>query len=156
MDRFDPNEWTKQFVRQEPEFCMDILRQVNATVIDLVREENYAPAVAGLDRILNGLITFQNAGANVRPHLCMFSWMEAEIIAFGMDAPERNRRNTAIQLYEDARDFAKSENTRNSISQIISQLRAGTPLSVMRQERGPDFAEDIASMLEDLQRQLVA
>ena len=156
MDRFDPNEWTKQFVRQEPEFCMDILRQINATVIDLVREEDYAPAVAGLDRILNGLITFQNAGANVKPHLCMFSWMEAEIIAFGVDAPEENCRATAIQLYEDARDFAKSENTRDNISELISILRSRTPLSVLRQERGTDFAEEIASVLEDLQRQLIA
>lgn len=156
MDKFDPNEWTPKFVRNEPEFCMELLRQINATVIEVVREKNYAPAVAGLDRILNGLITILKAGGNVKPHLCMFSWMEAEIIAFGIDAPEEKCRRTAIALYEDARDFAKSENTKNDISQMISALRSRTPLSVLRQERGGDLAEEVAEILEDLQEKLVA
>ena len=154
MDRHDPNQWTEKFVKSEPSFCMQILREINATVAELVDERNYPPAVAGLDRILNGLITFQNAGADMRPHLCFFSWMEAEIIAFGIDAPEENRRKTAISLYEDARDFAKSQNTKDNISAVIKELKRGVPLNKLRTEYDPDFPDSVVETLGDLQEQL--
>lgn len=154
MDRYDPNEWTEQFVKSETDFCMETLRNINETVAALVDEGNYPPAVAGLDRILNGLITFQNAGADVRPHLCFFSWMEAEIIAFGLDAPEDYRRKTALALYEDARDFAKSQSTRDNLSLLIVDLKTSVPLDEMKETYDPDFPEAVVETLGDLQEQL--
>ena len=154
MDRYDPNEWTESFVKSEASFCMQTLRNINETVAALIDERNYPPAVAGLDRILNGLITFQNAGADVRPHLCLFSWLEAEVIAFGMDAPEDYRRKTALSLFEDARDFAKSQNTRDNLSVIIVDLKTGVPLNKIRDEYEPDFPDSVIEGLANLQEEL--
>lgn len=155
MDRYDPNDWNTRFVSREPEFCMQVLRQTNATVIELLEAEEFAPAVAGMDRILNGLITFLNAGAKVRPHLCFFSWMLAEIAAFGVDAPEDRRKKVAIGNLEDARDFAGSEGTKDTLSQIIREMKSRDSLARIQQRVDPDFPESVIDMLNDLQEKLV-
>lgn len=154
MDRYDPNDWNQRFVRQEPDFCMSVLRDTNETVINLLEQGNFAPAVAGLDRILNGLFTFLNAGADVRPHICFFSWMEGAVIAFGVDAPELLRKENAIKVLEDARDFAKGENTKQNITTLITEIKRTSSLSTLRDEFDPDFPESIIETLSDLQEQL--
>lgn len=154
MDRYDPNEWSERFVARDPDFCMSVLRNVNETVIDLLENGNYAPAVAGLDRILNGLFTFLNAGADVRAHICFFSWMEGMVIAFGVQAPESKRKENAIKVLEDARDFAKGENTKQNISMLISDIRSASSLSALCDEYDPEFPSSVVETLGDLQEQL--
>ncbi len=154
MDRYDPNEWTQRFVTREPDFCLSVICQTTEQVIQLVKMRQYTPAISGLDRILNGLITFQNAGADFRPYICMFSWIEATIIALGANAPEENRRRTAISLYEDARDFATSENTKQNITSIIRILNSGRPLLSLKDDIEPDFPYSVEEILEDLLNRL--
>lgn len=156
MDRYDPNEWTKRFVTDEPEFCINVLRDINETVAALISERNFPPAVAGLDRIINGLIVFQNAGADFLPHICFFSWVEGELIAFGLEGANPSiRRQNAIKCYEDARDFAKSQNTKDNLTPIIEDLKAGVPFDELREDYDPDFPDSCVEMLGDLQERLV-
>lgn len=154
MDRYDPNEWTKSFVTENKSFCLEQLRIANNRVIELVQNGDYAPAIAGLDRIINGLITMLNAGGDYRSHICFFSWIEADIILFGMNAPEDKKLETALKLLEDARDFAKSETAKQNISAMISDLRSGKSISTMRQEYGSEFPVAEVDMLRDLNGKL--
>lgn len=156
MDRFDPNEWTPAFVSSNQIFCVQVLQDTCGTIVDLVRGRQYKPAVAGLDRLLNGLILMQNHGSrDFGSHICFCSWAEAEIIAFGMvDAPEDKRREIALKLYEDARDFAQSEKTKAIISAAIRDLRSGKPLNAVQQTHDPDFPGSIPDILETVREKL--
>lgn len=155
MDRYDPNDWNKRFVKSEPDFCMSVLRSINETVIQCLEDQEYAPAVAGMDRILNGLITFINAGADMRPHVCFFSWMEGMIIAFGLSGLESRRKENAIKVLEDARDFAKGETTKRNVSALISEIKGTSSLLELRDEVDPDFPESVIETLNNLQEKLV-
>lgn len=150
MDRLDPNEWTSTFVSSNRSYCMRALQETCGTVIDLVRNGQYEPAVAGLDRLLNGMILMQNyALCNYSSHICFCSWAEAEIVAFGINnAPEDKRREVALKLFEDARDYAQNENTVSTISGVIRDLRSGKPLAAVRQTHDPNFPDSILSILE--------
>ncbi len=154
MDRNDPNQWTTSFIRSEPQFCMSILRGINETVAQLVEERNFAPAIAGLDRIVNGLIAFQNAGGDFKPHICFFSWAEAEVVAFGIEAPVYKRRETATQLFRDAYDFASGQTVKESLGPVIEALENGIELDELREGFDPDFPDSIVDMLGDLQGRL--
>ncbi len=154
MDRNDPNQWTPSFIRENAYFCMNTLREINETVAGLVEERNFAPAIAGLDRIVNGLITFQNAGGNFKPHICFFSWAEAELVAFGMDAPVYRRRDTATQLFKDAYDFASGDVVKNSLAPVIEALEDGIDLEELRDGFDPEFPDSVVEMLADLQDKL--
>lgn len=155
MDRYDPNEWTRSFVAENQAFCLEQLRSTNNRVIELLQNGDYAPAVAGLDRILNGLITMVNAGGDYRSQICLFSWIEADILLFGVDAPEDRRRQNALQILEDAKDFAKSETTRQNISSMISDVRSGRSIQSLRQDYGSDFPTEEIGLLRDLNSKLV-
>ena len=154
MDRYDPNDWTVDFVRCEPEFCMETLRNVNETVAGLIEERNFAPAIAGLDRIVNGLITFQNAGGNFKPHICFFSWAEAEVVAFGMDASVYKRRETSAQLFKDAYDFSTGNTVKESLGPVIEALEGGISLEELQEGFDPEFPDSIVEMLGDLHGKL--
>lgn len=155
MDRYDPNEWTRSFVAENQAFCLEQLRSTNNRVIELLQNGDYAPAVAGLDRILNGLITMLNAGGDYRSQICLFSWIEANILLFGVDAPEEKRRQNALQILEDAKDFAKSETTKQNISSMISDVRSGRSIQSLRQDYSSDFPAEEIDLLRDLNSKLV-
>lgn len=158
MDKFDPNDWTPVFVSSNRPFCLKVLQDTNETVVELVRNGQYEPAVSGLDRILNGLITMQNhTDGDYRSHICFFSWMEAELIAFGIkNAPEDKRREMALRAYEDARDFARSENTRNTISAVIRDLQSGMALDALQRKHDPDFPYSVVEILEGMNSKLAS
>ncbi len=155
MDRQDPNTWTAAYASANTAECLAFLRQTNTQAAELVREKRYEAAVAGLDRILNGLIVLQNSKVgNFRPHICMFSWCEANVIFMGVDAPEDKRRQTALALYRDACDFAGSESTRQSLREIIEALESGMAADEFRRELEPTFPTETADMMEKLNEQL--
>ena len=129
---------------------MHTLREITQTVASLVEERNYAPAIAGLDRIVNGLITFQNAGGNFKPHICFFSWLEAEVVAFGIDAPVYKRRETAIQLFKDAYDYSSGQSVKESLGPVIQALEGGISLEELQEGFDPEFPDSVVDMLGDL------
>lgn len=158
MDRNDPNTWTKDFVLANREACLDFLKEDNLQVVDYVRHENYIVAIAGLDRIQNGLVTMNNAKCgDFRSHLAMFSMCEGLIIAFGVSdsfAYEEKRRELALKSFEDARDFAKSTDMKAFVGTIIADLKSGAPLSKLKEEYGDDFSQHVTETLIDLNDRL--
>ncbi len=157
MDRYDPNEWTGSFVKENTAFCMEFLRETNQKVIDLLEEGTYDAAVAGIDRILNGLIVLQNnTSGNYKPHICMISWMEAFVIAFGVDASEDQKRETVINCLQDAYDFAKSENTKEDIMKCINDFKSGAPFDEIYASEQHDFPGEVIEILSDIDGKLVA
>lgn len=156
MDRYDPNEWTRSFVIENQSFCLEFLRDTNTQVANLLREGEYKAAVAGLDRILNGLITMQNAGGDYRSHISLFSWIEADVILFGIeDAPDDRKRDTAIGMLADARDFSKSDTNKQKLSAMISDVRGGRSISSLKSEYSPTFPEEEIDTLQNLNGKLV-
>lgn len=158
MDRDDPNTWTKDFVLAHRADCLRFLQTTNSQVIDYVRRKNYVTAVAGLDRIQNGLITMNNAKCgDFFSHLAMFSLCEASIIAFGIPDSvmhEDMRRERALLLFQDARDFSKSADVKNLMSAIIADLESGTPLTEINKEYDPDFPQSVIETLTKLNSRL--
>lgn len=158
MDKYDPNTWTESYVSSNRTECLDFLKETDYLVVNYVRQKNYSAAVAGLDRILNGLVVMQNGRCgDFRSHIAMFSQCEAAIAAFGAFGPsatESRRRETALKLFEDARDFAKSERTKEILSGVISALKSGAPLARIQEEYDPDFPQSVIDNLKDLQGRL--
>ncbi len=149
---YDPNEWTREFVTANPDFCIRKLKETNVRIIDCLKQGEHKVAVAGLDRVLNGLITLTNAGYDYRSHICFLSWIEANIILFGDfgDAPEHNRIKTAKSALLDARDFAKSDTAKNSINQMLNDINMGYGISVLTSKYAADFPNSEIETLVDL------
>ncbi len=156
MDRHDPNQWTKEFVVGNKDFCIRIIKDTNNQVIDYIKQGEHKAAIAGLDRILNGLVTMINAGYDYRSHVCFFSWIEANIMLFGNlpDAPEQNRINTAKATLLDAKDFAKGETAKNTINEIINDINKGYELSALTSKYAGDFPNFETETLADLNNKL--
>lgn len=157
MDRYDPNDWTPSFVSTEHEFCAQLLQKTCTTIIELVRNEQYEPAVAGLDHLINGMILMQNyAKYNYSSQISYCSWVEGEIVAFAVkNAPEEKRREVALKLFEDARDFAHSEKSVAAFSVMIRELRAKTPLSAIHAKYDPHFPDSVLEILEKVRSTLL-
>ena len=149
---YDPNEWTREFVTANPDFCIRKLKETNEQIIEWLKQGEHKIAVAGLDRVLNGLITMTNAGYDYRSHICFLSWMEANIILFGdfSDAPEHNRIKTAKSALLDARDFAKSDTAKNSINLILDDINKGYGISVLTSKYASDFPNSEIETIADL------
>lgn len=154
MNKQDPNTWTARYVSWHTSECLRFLRDTNMMVVELMRQGEYQAAVAGLDRIINGLIVMQNSRCgDFRAHLCMLSWCEGNIIALGVDAPEGKRREAAMMMYRDACDFAKSDSTKESLKEIMYALNARMTLQEFAEEVEPNFPEDTIEILEKVTSQ---
>lgn len=157
-DRRDPNTWTERYASSNRAECLEELRGINSLVVTYLRQKNYKAAAVGLDGILNGLIALQNGKCgDFRSHIAMFSLCEASIIAFGAlgaDISESRRRETALSLFEDARDFSKSKATKEILCNMIAELKSGVPPAKIKQKYDPDFPQSEIDMLTDLHRRL--
>lgn len=153
MDRYDPNDWTTSFVRSNTAFCLQFLQETNAMVVNVLRQGNYPATVAGLDRILNGMITIYNAGAQtdlVRFIISTLSMVESHVIAFGLTGGDpAARRKNAIACLEDACDFADRD-IKKSMEPLLRDLYGNKPLDQIRYETEPNFPADCIGLLEDL------
>lgn len=158
MDRSDPNTWTQSYVSSNRAECLRFLQETDRLVVKYIRERNYPAAVAGLDRILNGLVALHNGKCgNFRSHIAMFSMCEASVIAFGdlgPGAPESRRRATAMGLFQDAYDFSQSQATKETIAEVISQLKSGAPLTKIKSRYDSDFPQSTINFLTDLHDRL--
>lgn len=156
MDRYDPNQWTKDFVVSNKDFCIRQIKKTNNQVIDYLKQGVHEAVVVGIDRILNGLVTMMNAGYDYRSHACFFAWIQANVMLFGnlSDAPEQNRLKTAKAALLDARDFAKSETAKNNISLIIDDINKGYDLSMLTDKYADDFPNFEIETLADLNNKL--
>lgn len=156
MDRYDPNEWTKDFVLSNKSFCVSFLKETNELIIKYVKEKNYKASIAGLDRMLNGLITMQNAGiGNCRPYICGLSFVEGDIIACGLfEAPNDRRRDIALKAFMDARDFSTG-GIGELANQAINALESGISFERFKQDFDPNFPDDtVLDMLSDTTHRL--
>ena len=156
MDRYDPNQWTKAFVVGNKDFCIRFLKDTNQQVIDCLQQGQHKAGIAGIDRILNGLITMINAGFDYRSHACFFSWVEGNILLFGDlgDAPDENRIHIAKKCYLDARDFAKGQTAKNTLDTILEDIHKEKDLSALRSKYAGDFPNFEIENLADLNNKL--
>ena len=151
MNKQDPNTWTPRYVSWHTRECLRFLQETNMLVVNLLKQGQYEACVAGLDRIINGLIVMQNSRCgDYRAHLCMLSWCEGNIIAMGVDAPEGKRRETALSMYRDACDFAKSDSTKESLKEIMYELQLRMSLQEFMEEVEPNFPEETLDILEKI------
>lgn len=154
MDIHDPNTWTKFYVKIHTRECLNELWEVCALSAKYVREKNYKFAIAGLDRVLNGLILLNNhTAASYWPHMCMLSWMEGLVLMSITDAPdEKALRETVGALLLDARDWARSETTKRSLDNLLSLLKSGRPMKdiLIETEGTEDVSGIVSERMEDI------
>ena len=153
MDIYDPNQWTVEFAKQKGAFCISFLKETNAKVIEKLREGNYKAAAAGIDRMLNGAVTLHNTGDyDMRPFLSTYSFNQGIITVCGItDAPEQQRRQTAISSFSDARDFSTASLREISIG-VINMLQSGQSLLSIKTEICPNFPSEIIGVMADTGR----
>ncbi len=151
MDKYDPNTWTARYVLHNIEECAEFLKETTQQVIQYVRTGNYPAAVSGLDRILNGLIVIYNAKVvDCSSEISYFSCCEGSIIAFGIDAPEHKRREVAIAMFEDGRDFADDRESREMWDKVAKMLKSGCSFYEVKKLTDPHFPADTIKLLESL------
>lgn len=150
MDIYDPNQWTVEFARQRGIFCINFLKETNAKVIEKLREGNCKAAAAGIDRMLNGAVTLQNAGEyDMRPFLATYSFNQGLIAVCGItDAPEEQRRQVAISAFSDARDFSNASLREIAVS-VIGMLQSGQNLQSIKTEICPNFPSELIGLMSD-------
>ncbi len=161
----DPNQWSKSFVQQDPAGCVAFLIETNGRIRQLLQQREYPAAIAGIDRVLNGLVTMQNAGlGNFRPHIAVMSSVEGTILAFaeleldGKVASQEDRRKGAIQAFSDAGDFAGGERLQTLSAQMVQLLQSGKSLNEIAIEQcvslPADAVDGIDTVTEQLQKLL--
>ena len=156
MDRYDPNQWTAEFVASNKSFCVELLKDTSEKIVSLTDCGDYKAAIAGLDRMLNGLIVMHNAGVgNCKPHLCGLSFAEGTIIACALDdAPDDKRRDTAIKAFLDARDYSNGGLGQYADS-AIDALRSGMTFDEFKETFDPNFPDDTVQIfLSDMPEKL--
>lgn len=156
MDKFDPNDWTKSFVRLNREFCIKFLIQTNEEILSFVKKGEYKTAVAGLDRMLNGMITMHNAKTgDFRPFVCGLSFVEGDIIACAFnDSPNNKRRDTALKAFMDARDYSKG-GMGEFATMAIDALQSGISFIDFIAKFDPDFPNGtVINILSDTTKRL--
>lgn len=151
MNKQDPNTWTPRYVSWHTRECLHFLQETNKMVVELLKQGQYEACVAGLDRIINGLIVMQNSKCgDYRAHLCMLSWCEGNIISMGVDAPEGKRREAALMMYQDACDFAKSDSTKEGLKEVMYALQSCMTLEEFTEKVEPNFPEETLDILEQI------
>ena len=155
MDKYDPNEWTPSFVRENKNFCLTFLQDTNVRVIDCLKQGKHDAAVVGIDRMLNGAIVLHNSGAaNMKPFLATNSFNQGIIFVCGMkDRPEQKRRQAAVTAFSDARDFSASE-LGNIAGDVIRMLQSGRALNRIADEVCPSFPQDLVDLMQGANRRL--
>ena len=156
MDRHDPNQWTKEFVVNNKDFCIGEIKDFNKLIIKYLQEGEHQAVIAGLDRVLNGLVTMINAGYDYRSHVCLLSWVEANVMLFGnlQEFAEENRIKTAKEVLLDARDFAKSDTVKNKTNAIVDDINNGYDLAALRVKYEEDFPNVEIDTIIDINNRL--
>lgn len=151
MDRFDPNEWTREYVKGNTTECIDFLNATKGEVVKLLKERNYDAVIVGIDRMLNGAIKIHNyTEHDMKPFLAKHSFCQGAVVVCGMDkAPDNKRRKVAIEAFSDARDFATTDMMRQGSKMCIDMLKAGQSFASIKKTIAPDFPYDIAAFAED-------
>ncbi len=150
----NPNEWTSQYVRNNEETCVEILKRLAGALQDCVAEKDYRLALQCCDGICNGFSLMAGMNPNAyAPMLYAYSFVLAELCLFGVGGSAGMR--AAIPPLEDALDFAKdcakpgrrtAERAKKDaikIENMLRDLRNGYSVEQIRRTYCPDFPNDI-------------
>ena len=160
MDRYDPNDWDNGFVRRNTAFCFTRLREVNEQACELLKRAHYDACLTGVVRILNGLITlYEGASADVGRQICLFYQTAAWITAYwlyGKDGkPRKAHEELVVICFEDARRFAHSQSSVDSLNSYLSEIRRGTYFSEFQRQDEETVRAELLDMLHKLDTKLV-
>ena len=156
VDHEDPNTWTKEYVISNRIDCLQLLQEVNLTIVHYINEGNYLGAVVGLDRVLNGLVTMHNSRSydgKVRTAMSALSFVEGSLLSFadlGLSISEDDRRSRALALFKDSQDFARTKRVKQTSKRVIKVLESGMSLAMIKSEYAEDFPEGLTDILEDV------
>lgn len=151
IDKTDPETWTKSYVSSNQTLCLQVLREVNALVLNSLSKKDYLSAAVCLDRLLSGLAIMHSANCgNFVSYLSIYSVCAATISAFGLDMPEYKRRDMVLAGLEDALDFSPSKETTKYVTAMIADLKSGMSFPQLQQKYSPKFPQDEISLIKDL------
>lgn len=158
MDKYSPNEWTRDFVSSNEDFCFSVLKEINNKAISLMKSgssDDYAAASTVLNQMMNGATVMQDAGiADMRPVLSTNSFSAGVLVAFGCtEYPESKRKETAILAFEDCKAFSKGA-LAGYADQMIELMRSDTGLDDIKNETFPGFPNDLIELMLDTPQKL--
>ena len=166
-----PMAWTAQYVAENRRKCLSFLQAANLLVVRHMEKRRYASAVASLDQLLGGLEVMHNSGqfGDLRLHMSFLSFSEGLIMAFANpDAmmreaaelgratkytPEQMQNNglaIAAGLLVDARDFARTDEMKQSLDPLLAVLEQGdAAVQQLRDEEFPNYPEELLERYRD-------
>lgn len=160
--------WTKEYVTENRRKCLSFLQATNLLAVRYIEKRRYASAVTSLDQLLNGLEVMHNSRqyGDLRSHMSFLSFVEGVIMAFASPSammreavelgravkytPEQVRDNGLViarGLVEDARDFARSDEMKQTFGPLLEALEQGdAAVQRFRDEEFPDHPEELLAM----------
>ena len=166
-----PMTWTAQYAAENRQKCLSFLQAANLLVIRHIEKRRYASAVASLGQLLDGLEVMHNSGqfGDLRLHLSFLSFSEGLIMAFANPdrmmreaaelgrttkyTPEQMQNNSleiAAGLLADARDFACTDEMKESLDPLLAVLDQGdAAVQQFRDEEFPNHPEELLERYRD-------
>lgn len=163
--------WTAQYVAENRRKCLSFLQAANLLVVRHMEKRRYASAVASLDQLLGGLEVMHNSGqfGDLRLHMSFLSFSEGLIMAFANPdrmmreaaelgratkyTPEQMQNNglaIAAGLLVDARDFARTDEMKQSLDPLLAVLEQGdAAVQQLRDEEFPNHPEELLERYRD-------
>lgn len=154
MDKYDPSEWTREFVKRNRRECEEIQQMMTAAICNALTHNDYLAAAQGCDAACTGFATMVNVWGieQYGGALYTYSFLLAEICIFGMGG--ENGLKACMPPLQDAYDFAckyikaggqtaqKAKRDMEKFASMINDINRGVSVEKLREKYSPDFPEE--------------
>lgn len=140
----DIDNWTVSFVRNNPDFCKDIVKEETIFTRQLIKDGKYPLSIAGFDRIFQAFYLFDEARiTEVVPYFGVLSFAEGLIFMVKMDDREPSqRRKIARDCFTSVSRIGSGELTERS-KILIRAIDSGISFAEFKRKYSPDFPYDV-------------
>lgn len=146
----DIDKWTVSFVKSNPNFCKNIVKNETIFIRHLIENGDYSTSIAGFDRVFKALYLFDEAKiADVIPYFRVLSYAEGLIFMVKLDNRESSqRRKIARDCFETVSHIGAGELTQRS-KILIKAIDSGISFTEFKRKYSPDFPYDVLEFLDN-------
>lgn len=161
LDPTDPSTWTEDYILGHCTHCLTRLQELNKMAMYYTMEGDFPTAVGAVSLLSQGLGHMLIAGCcgDLTPYMYAACLAQGMLFAFG-DASqfpwesESSRREKALDAFQFAKEFAREEDTKDRMLNVLSSLKAGLPLSEVRDLYAVHFPDSVVLMLNEIDKRL--
>lgn len=153
MDKFDPSEWTREFVKRNRRECEEIQQMMTAAIHKALAHKDYVAAWQGCNKACDGFAIMANVFGieQYGAPLYTYSYLLAEIAIFGIGG-EAGLKDGIASL-QDSYDFAckyiesggqiskKAKQDAERCTNMINDIKKGFSIAELWKKYSPDFPD---------------